>query len=350
MTADIGLRTLLDIMERHWLSLVLLFSTLMTILTLLGVRWWFKRRWKRLLEEKFEEENELDVLTPIGPKDQKALGLIKKFRQEAWELPESELLLSIEALNERAGKVIRRIAEVYHPEVEVPQYEASLLELLQLIRRVTTRLNRFAGIIPFRLLANRKVSDYQRYYHVYRKINDNPILQALKRNPHLYKMARWAMNLKNIGNPVYWAGKELSREGYFYLLRWFYLTFTSQVGREAMRLYSGRHFQTEEDRDGALICYRLYALTQHWGGPSAAEWSALVDFVTAHPTLDADTKLHVLSRWSKGRLPKDLEQQRLQTKAGLKWYRQGLKRLLELESKPLPYKAQLIEREMAVSD
>ncbi len=65
----------------------------------------------------------------------------------------------------------------------------------------------------------------------------------MKRNPHLYRLARWALNLKNIANPLYWAGKEISRESYFYLLRWFYLAFTSQVGREAMRIYSGRHYQ-----------------------------------------------------------------------------------------------------------
>jgi len=350
MTANIGLGTFLYYIDQHWLSLIFFFVTLVTILVLFGVRWWFRRRWKRLLEEKIEEENELDVLTPIGPQDQEALALIKQLRQEAWDLPEVELQLSIEALNQRAGQIIRRIAAVYHPEAQVPEYEASLAELLQLIRRVSTRLARFTGVVPFRLLVGRKVSDYQRYYQVYRKINENPVLQLLKRNPHIYKVARWAMNIKNLGNPVYWAGRELSREGYFFLARWFYLTFTSQVGREAMRLYSGRQFQTEEDRDGVLVCYRLFALTHHWGGPSPAEWSALVEFVTAHPALDSESKLHVLSRMSKSRLPKDLEQQKLQTKSGVKWYRQGLKRLRERDPHPLPYKFQLIEREMSLSD
>ena len=154
------------------------------------------------------------------------------------------------------------------------------------------------------------------------------------------------MNVKNLGNPLYWAGKELSREGYFYVLRWFYLTFISQVGREGMRLYSGRHFQMEEDRDATLIGYRLYALTRLWGGPSSREWATLVEFITSHPALEAEVKVHILSRCSEDRLPKDLDQQTLQTKSGVKWYQQGLKNLLKKDDHPTPEKVGLIEKEM----
>ena len=320
--------------------------TLTTILVLIGIRWWIKRRWKRLLQERFDEEEELDVLTPLGAEDQQALEMIKQYRQEVWALPEAELQLNVEALNQRAVRIVRSIAAIYHPEVEIAQYEASLVEILQLIRRVSAKLARMGSVVPFKFLGNRKLSDYQRYYQVYRKINENPILQVLKRNPHLYKAARWAMNVKNLGNPLYWAGKELSREGYFYVLRWFYLTFISQVGREAMRLYSGRHFQTEEDRDATLIGYRLYHLTRQWGGPSSREWAFLIDFITSHPALEAEVKVHILSRCSQDRLPKDLDQQTLQSRSGVKWYQQGLKSLLGKDDHPAPIKAGLIEKEM----
>jgi len=338
----------LELLQRHLISAIFLFLSLTTVLVLVGIRWWFKRRWKRLLEEKYEEENELDVLSPLGPQDQEALDLIRQFRHEVWELPEAELQLNLESLNQRAVYIIRSIAAVYHPGDEVPQYEASLTELLQMIRRVSAKLYRLASVAPFRFLADRKLSDYQRFYEVYRKINDNPVLQILKRNPHIYRVARWAMNVKNLGNPLYWVGKELSREGYFYMLRWFYLTFINQLGREAMRLYSGRHFQTEADRDAALTCYRLFALARQWGGPSPDEWATLVDIVVNHPGLESEVKLHVLGRWSRDRLPKDLDQQRLQTKSGTKWYHQGLKHLLDNDPHPLPTKIHLIQRELAI--
>lgn len=350
MDTQWGTGLLGELIVRHWASALFLTFTLATILVLIGVRWWLKRRWQRLLQEQFDEEEELDVLTPLGPQDQQALELIKHLRKEVWDLPEAELQLNVEALSQRATHIVRSISGIYYPEVEIPQYEASLVEILQLIRRVSARLSRLGSILPFKFLGNRKLSDYQRYYQVYRKINENPFLQVLKKNPYLYKAARWAVNMKNLSNPLYWAGRELSREGYFYILRWFTLTFISQVGREAMRLYSGRHFQTEEDRDAVLLCYRLYSLACRWGGPSSSEWAALVGFVTNHPALEAEVKVHVLSRLAENRLPQDLDEQEFQSRSGLKWYEKGLKILRGKEHELLSAKIELIQRELESID
>jgi hypothetical protein len=153
-----------------------------------------------------------------------------------------------------------------------------------------------------------------------------------------------------MGNPLYWAGRELTREGYFFVLRWFYLTFTAEIGKEAIRLYSGKRFQQEMDRDAALVCYRLYHTMRKWGGPSTPEWAAFVTFVTRHPTLDADSKLHVLDRCSEDRLPKDVDQQKIATKSGIKWYKNGLKKILEADSGPSPAKLKLVEKENQEQD
>jgi hypothetical protein len=351
MNTHLGWPTVIEFLEQHWFSAFFLLATLITLSVVLAVRWWLRRRWKRLLEAEYEDEaDDLDVLPPYDEKDQQALERIKGFRREVWQLPDAELVLSIEALSKRAVLIVTAVAEVYHPTTAIPQYEASLTELLQLVRRVSARLSRLGAIVPFKYLGNRKLSDYQRYYQFYRKINEHPVLQLLKRNPHLYRVARWALNLKNLANPLYWAGKEISRESYFYLLRWFYLAFTSQVGREAMRVYSGRQFQTEEEREAAVVCYRLFALAQQWGGPSALEWSALVDFVTNHPGMELEIKLQVLSRWSRNRLPKNLEAQELTTKSARKSYTQGLKRLQETDPQLSSVKTELLQRELAAEE
>jgi len=337
-----------ELLTSHYISAFFLLLTVATILSLLVVLWWLKRRWRRLLDAEFQEESELDLLPSPSLQDQEALALISRLRKEIWELPESELQLNFEALNQRAVQIIRTMAAVYHPDIEVPQYEASLYELLQLIRRVTSRLTRLASGRPFSFFGNRRLSEYQRFYQVYRKINESPVLQVLRRHPYLHRAARWALNLKNLGNPLYWAGKEISREGYFLMLRWFYLIYVTQVARESMRLYSGRHFLTEKDRDATLVCYRLFSLTNQWGGPSAGEWSFLVEFVTGLPALETEMKLQILSRWGQGALPNDLNEQRLQTKYGLKLYREGLKGLLKGDLKPPPVKRKLIDEEMSV--
>ncbi|MCE5334212.1 MAG: hypothetical protein LLG06_06450, partial [Desulfobacteraceae bacterium] len=271
-------------------------------------------------------------------------------RDDVWALPESELQLGFEPLSRRALAIVRSIGSVYYPDAEHSEYEASLTDTIELVRRVSTRLNRLASAIPFKYLGDRKLSDFQRYYQVYLKINENPVLKIFKKNPTIYKAARFVFNAKNISNPLYWAGKELSREGYFFILRWFYLTFTSEIGKEAMRLYSGKRFRQEEDRDAALVFYRLFHTTKKWNGPSPEEWAAFVHFVSNHSALDAESRLHILARCSEDRLPKDIEEQKITTRSGIKWYKEGLKKLLEADPSPASAKAVLIEKETESQD
>jgi hypothetical protein len=336
-----------ELFTRHWLSVLFVLLTGCTLVAVLVLRWWIRRRWQRFVEEESGEEHQLDLLPPLSPQDQEALQVIKEFRRAVWEIPETELQLGVEVLTSRAMAVVRSIARVYYPQCAVPEYEATLQQSLHLVQRVSRKVSRLASIPPWNLLGNRKLSDYQRYYQLYLKINENPVLRLLKRHRHLYRIARLAMNLKNIGNPFYWAGKELSREGYFLTLRWFYQTFISQVGREAMKLYSGRHFQREEERDATLVCHKLFALSQQWEGPQSSEWATLVDVVTGHSYLESEVKLHILARWSHRRIPKHLERQPLQTGIARDWYREGLKKLLKSEPSPTPIKRHLIEQELA---
>jgi hypothetical protein len=343
-------QTLVGFFHQHWLSAFFLLLTLATVLVLFTVRVWFRRKWKQLLEGEYEDEVDLEAVQPSSEKDDRALEVIKEFRREVWQLPDSHLQLSIEALSRRAVHIATSIAAVYHPEADLPQYEASLAELLQLVRRVSVRLSRMGAIVPFKYLGSRKLSDYQRYYEIYRKINDHAVMKLLKRNPYLYRAARWALNLKNLANPLYWAGKEVSRESYFYLLRWFTLSFVSQVGREAMRVYSGRRFQTEEEREAAVACYRLFALAKEWGGPSSLEWPVLVGFVASHSGMEPELKLQVLSAWSKDQLPANLHEQKLYTKRGLKGYHQALKWLQETDFQESPVKSELLRSQLRTTE
>lgn len=336
---------MLNIIHEHWLSAFLILVTLTTIGVILILRWYVRRRLKAMLETRFSEEHELDLPPSPGAKEQEALAVIAAFREEVWTLPETELLLGLDPLNRRAVSIVRAVGAVYHPEAAQPEFEASLGETIELVKRVSTRLTRISSTIPFKYVGGRKLSDFQRYYQVYLKINDSPVLRIFKKNPHIYKAARLMLNVKNISNPLYWAGKELTREGYFFILRWFYLSFTSEIGKEAIRLFSGTRFQREEDRDAALVCYRLFHTMRKWSGPSPAEWAAFVAFVARQSTLDSDTRLHILSRCSEDRLPKDVEEQKIVTKSGIKWYRDGLKKMLDADSGPSPAKVKLIEKE-----
>lgn len=345
MNNTIELHTFVNLVNSHWVSALFVLVTLATIGILAALRWYVRRRLRSMLDNQYAEQHELDTLPSPGPQEQKALELIAVFRSEVWDMPEAELQLGFDALSRRAVTILRAIGEVYFPDARQAEFEASLAETLELVKRVSTRLSRLASTVPFKYVGGRKLSDFQRYYQVYQKISDSPVLRLFKNNPHIYKAARLVWNVKNIGNPLYWAGRELTREGYFFILRWFYLTFTSEIGREAIRLYSGRRFQQEEDRDAVLVCYRLFHTMRKWNGPAPEEWAAFVAFVVNHGTLDADTRLHVLSRCSEDRLPKDIESQKIITKSGIKWYKDGLKKILDADAGSSRAKVQLIEKE-----
>jgi hypothetical protein len=347
---QIGFGTFLYVIHEHWLSAFLIIVSLATICVVLALRWYVRRRLREMLENRFAEEHELDLLPPPGALEKQALEFIARMREQVWELPESELQLGFDAFNQRALNIVRTIGAIYHPEAAQPEYEASLSDTLELVKRVSSRLARLASTIPVKYIGDRKLSDFQRYYQVYLKINENAVLKLFKKNPHIYKAAKLALSVKNIANPLYWAGRELTREGYFLVLRWFYLTFTSEIGKEAIRLYSGKRFQHEEDRDAALVCYRLFHTMRKWSGPTPAEWAAFVRLVAGHSGLDSDAKLHILARCSEDRLPRDVEEQTIATKSGIKWYKKGLKTLLEADVSSSPAKAKLVEKETGDQD
>jgi len=138
MEPGLGKEILDRFLQEHWVSVAFLTGTLTTMGVLLAAKWWLKRRWKKAVEESRGEEHELDLLTPPGEKDQEALEVIRGFRREVWEWPDGRLQLSVEALTLLGARIVQSVARVYHQGSGSPEYEASLVELLQLMRRVAS--------------------------------------------------------------------------------------------------------------------------------------------------------------------------------------------------------------------
>src|SRR5208337_3892042 len=191
---EIGLSTFTYVIREHWLSAFLIMVSLTTMCVVLALRWYVRRRLRQVLENRFAEEHELDLLPPPGVQEQLALDLIARMREEVWGLPEAELQLGFDAINRRAFNIVRSVGAVYYPESAQPEYEASLSDTLELVKRVSSRLARLASTIPLKYIGGRKLSDFQRYYQVYLKINENPILKLFKKNPHFYKAAKLALS------------------------------------------------------------------------------------------------------------------------------------------------------------
>ncbi|MDY6908867.1 MAG: hypothetical protein SWC40_02780 [Thermodesulfobacteriota bacterium] len=347
MQPPLTIDALYDFAWAHWLSIGLLSATILVFAAVAFLRWWLKRSWQRLIEENVEDLDAFGESAALDERDRPALQLVKDLRREVWDVSPADLDVGFEPLFQKAARVVCSVAAVYHPEAPKPEYEATLLESLLLARRVNTRIIRLTRFGPFRLLAERRLSEYQKAYETYRKFQDSPLVQTLKKHRHLYRVARWAIHLKNIQNPVYWAGRELSREGSVLLLRWFHAHFIQQVGREAIRIYGRRPFLKEEERELTLLLYRLYHLHRHWGGPSSDEWRLWAAFTARAPLLDAEARMSVVDNVANGRLPDAVEAFLPKTRMGIQWYRKGIRKMFEEDPHVSERKRMVLERELA---
>lgn len=67
---EIGFSTFTYMVHEHWLSVFLILVSLITICTALVLRWYVRRRLREMLQHRFAEEHELDLLPPISDREQ----------------------------------------------------------------------------------------------------------------------------------------------------------------------------------------------------------------------------------------------------------------------------------------
>lgn len=332
MHAQTAVEWFRQVATEHLTSILLCILTLAVLGAVFVLRWWLRRRWHALLQESASETFHLGDPADLTPRDHEALACLKQMRREILHTPESQLSIAFESLFQRSQDVVRRIARIYHPDKEEPEYQASLEGLLQLTQRVTARLQAIAGYGPFRVLASRRLAHYRSLYRTYQSVQESPLVQGLRKHKRIYKVARLLWNLRNIKNPFYWLGKELSQEGYFLMLRWFHIALVNQVGKEAIRLYSSRPFIHDEERDLALACLKVLQECRQSGRLDAGSLGRWVVFVCGLPVLDANSKLRLIRGACSGELPPDVEKEDFRTSRGKKWYQKGMERVPRKDS------------------
>ncbi|MCE5333875.1 MAG: hypothetical protein LLG06_04740, partial [Desulfobacteraceae bacterium] len=75
---EIGLQTFVELVKNHWVSAFFILLTLATICVILVLRWYVRKRLQALLQNRFEEEHELDLLDLPGAREQQCLELIAR--------------------------------------------------------------------------------------------------------------------------------------------------------------------------------------------------------------------------------------------------------------------------------
>ncbi len=328
MTWHDALRLAQDVFLAHPLSLALAALAVTSLVSVHLIRKRLRRQWNSMLEEASEEPFGFLEESSLGEKDQAVLSYLRDLRRKVWSTPDEELTLSFDAFLTQARDIVRTIASIYHPEREEPQYQASLEDLLALSRRTASRLENIVRRGPFRLLSGRPIRHYRTLYRTYRRVNESALVRTLKNYRFLYRAARLLWSIKNWKNPLYWVGRELSRESLQWLVRWFSIALINQVGKEAMRVYGSRAFGDDEERDLALVCVKLYALcTSQEPSRRAESFHAWVEFVCDLPVLDPATKIRLLRHALRASPDSTAADAALRTRRGLSWYRKGLERI-----------------------
>jgi len=144
-----------------------------------------------------------------------------------------------------AADLTKKIAGIYHPDVDNPVSQASISDLLLLNERIVTRLNLKVREFPLNTVKDiriQKILQGKDYYDF--KIKNK--IEWLKKYKTLYKLGTHAWLSYNALNPWYWGRKfayTSAREITFrYLLTWI----ITIVGEEAMAVYSRRDINTHE--------------------------------------------------------------------------------------------------------
>lgn len=210
---------------------------------------------------------------------------------------------SPKAFYDLSVEVVRGVAEIYHPKAKDPIKKASVKALMDLNRRVATRLSALLNIVPFNLLGGvdmgmvatlRDGVDYIKNHPITQKIKDHPIAGVLKKIPFadIGKAMKIARKVKTPMGMVLQAGKEITIEG---VKRLFLSELVGIVAEEAMTIYSGRAVRDEKSKAELLTLYTLAQILRDQKSISAEEHRVFRKYLVELKRIDHELKLFLLA-------------------------------------------------------
>ena len=221
--------------EHYYLLLALMLLILSTALFLM-----FRR--ERAKVQKFELEMTnlsgvpFEKVPEPTPQDEEAYALIEAERSRVWKNFSPETVLTTDYVLAQARQLVAKVAAVYHPDIEEPVYQGTVLGLLHLFKRVAERIEGYLNKFPLTVLRDRTIAELLLLHSGYVKVKENPVIKLLG-NKFVDTARKLLWSAYNVSNPwfygrqIVWAvGREL---GTRYLLT----LILTIVGEEAVQLY-----------------------------------------------------------------------------------------------------------------
>ena len=277
--------------------------TLLAALLLLGgalvaLRRHNKQQQQEMLSRAVEESNlqHIELIRVQNPSqhDKQAYELIEAERQKVWTNFSLQTSLAPKKIWQMSFDMIKEIAAIYHPDLENPQFQASIVDLLELNERVITRILEYLDEFPLNTIKDFSIQDVLTYKEYYDKYSKFEFIKLAKNHKYLYDIGQYVWMGYNAINPWYWGRKAVftaSKEG---TARYLLSMILTVVGEEAVLVYSKRFIRKQAVSVEKNIAFEMINMAVIDDVVSQDEYNVILNFILKNSHFDDRVKITLL--------------------------------------------------------
>ncbi|PIE33319.1 hypothetical protein CSA56_12165 [candidate division KSB3 bacterium] len=280
-------------------SLIALLSALLMLGgALAALRQHNKKQQQELLARAVEESNlrQIELIRVQNPSqhDKQAYEFIEAERQKVWTNVSLQTSLAPKKIWQMSFDMIKQIAAIYHSDVENPQYQASIVDLLELNDRVIARILEAFDEFPLNKIRDFSIQDVLTYKEYFDKYSKFQFIDFVKKHKYLYDVGQYVWMGYNAINPWYWGRKAVftaSKEG---TARYLLSTILAIVGEEAVLVYSKRYIRKQVSSVEKNIVFEMINMAMADDVVSQEEYEVILNFVLNNSRFDDRVKILLL--------------------------------------------------------
>lgn len=278
-------------------TIALIFAALILVSALISLR----RRNQKQQEEiarVAEEENfrQIELIRVQNPSQQdlQAYNLIEAERQKVWKNLSFQTSLAPKKIWQTSFELIKQIAAIYHPDTENPQFQASIVDLLELNGRIIERLQEYLEEFPLNTIKDFNIQDVLSYKAYYDKVSQFELVKLAKDHKYLYNIGKYAWMGYNALNPWYWGRKVVFTAGKEGTYRYLLSVILTVVGEEALLVYSKRYIRKQAVAVEKNIAFEMINMAVIDHIVSGEEYDVILNFIVNNPKFNDRLKVTLL--------------------------------------------------------
>ena len=278
--------------------IALIFVALILILALVVVRRYNRKQQKeefdRAIEKGDLEQIELVRVQNPSKQDTQAYDLIEAERQKVLTSFSLKTSIAPRRIWKMSFDLVKEIATIYHPDIEDPQLQASIIDLLELNKRIVKQLQEYIEKPPLNTIKDLNIQDVLTYKKRYEKFSQYRGVKFAQKHKELYSVGKHAWTVRNFLNPWYWGRKVVITAGKEGLYRSLLNVVLKVVGEEAILTYSKRHIRTELVALDKNIAFEMINMALVDNVVSIEEHEVILNFILNNSNFDNRIKVILL--------------------------------------------------------